>query len=206
MENKKPYTELTEQVTFIGTHTLYPQKTWIDLANNIQKPELISWFHKNNYKDFLYNKIVVDAGSGLGRIIPLLSFFKPKKIISVEPNLTLLEKQKEFLKSKFYFLPNKKINCEIEYYNQTIEEYMDNNCEFDVLCLFYADIYIDIRKVFLNFNKNAIIYNHIKHLTKTNLLGIIKEYNLNYSYREFTSEEKWVGGATDFLIKIKNND
>lgn len=205
MENKKPYTELTEKVTFIGKNTLNLQKTWIDTVDNHQNIPLINWFHENNYKDFLYNKIVVDARSGLGRIIPLLSFFKPKKIISVEPNLTLLEKQKEFLKSKFYFLPNKKINCEIEYYNQTIEEYMNNNCDFDVLCLFYADQYIDIRKVFLNFDKDALIVNHKKHLTKRNLLGIIKEYNLNYSYHEFTSEEKWVNDSTHFLIKIKNN-
>jgi len=205
MENKKPYTELTEKVTFIGKNTVNPQKTWVDNVDNYQNTNLINWFNKNNYKDFFNNKIIVDAGSGLGGKIPLLSFFNPKKIISIEPDLTLLKKQKEFLKSEFYFLPNKKVNCEIEYINQTTEDFIDSQHNFDVLCLFYADPYIDIRKVFLNFNKDALIFNHKKHLTKRNLLGIIKEYNLNYSYHEFTSDEKWVNEGTHFLIKIKNS-
>jgi len=205
MENKKLYTELTERANFIGKNTVNPQKTWVDQVDNYQNIHLINWFHKNNYKDFFHNKIIVEAGSGLGGKIPLLAFFNPKKIISLEPDPTLLEKQKEFLKSDFYFLPNKKINCEIEYVNQNTEDFIENNSNFDILFLCYADQYIDIRKVFLNFNKDAIIYNHIKHLTKRNLLGIIKEYNFNYDYHEFTSEEKWINEGSYFLIKIKNS-
>ena len=205
MTSKKLYTELTETATFIGKNTLNPQKTWVDDVNNYQNTHLLEWLSRNNYKDFFYDKIIVEAGSGLGAKIPLLSFFKPKKIISIEPNLELLEKQKKFLKSKFYFLPNKKITCEIEYLNIRIEDFIANNNNFDVLCLFHADQYIDIRKVFADFNKNAIIYNHVKHLTKGNLSGIIKEYNFNYDYHEFTNEEKWINEGAHFLISIKNN-
>jgi 2-polyprenyl-3-methyl-5-hydroxy-6-metoxy-1,4-benzoquinol methylase len=206
MANKKLYSELEEHTTYIGKHTLNPQKTWIDGVHNHQRPELIIWFNKNNYKDFFYDKIIVDAGSGLGRMIPLLSFFKPKKIISVEPDLTLLEKQKKFLNSEFYFLPKKKINCEIEYINQNIEDFIDNKHNFDILCLFYVITYLDINKVFLNFNKNMLIMNSTRNLKDGKLLDIIKENNLNiHEYREFSTEEKWVTNGSHFLLSIKNN-
>jgi 16S rRNA G527 N7-methylase RsmG len=206
MVNKKLYSKLEDHATFIGKNTLDPQKTWVDIVNNHQKTELISWFNKNNYKDFFYDKIIVDAGSGLGRMIPLLSFFKPKKIISVEPDLTLLEKQKKFLNSEFYFLPKKKINCEIEYINQNIEDFIDNKHNFDILCLFYVIAYLDINKVFLNFNKNMLIMNSTRNLKDGKLLDIIKENNLNiHEYREFSTEEKWVTNGSHFLLSIKNN-
>jgi hypothetical protein len=205
MTSKKLYTELTERATYIAKNTLNPQKTWVDNVNNYQNTHLIEWFNKNNYRDFFYNKIIVDAGSGLGGKIPLLSFFKPKKIISVEPNSEFLEKQKEFLDSKFYFLPNKKINCDLEYLNISIEDFIDGKYNFDILCLFYTHPYIDIRKVLTNINKDVIILSNIKHLNKGNLLDIIKENNLNYSYFEFTSDEKWVIDDSHFLISIKNN-
>jgi len=207
MVNKKLYSKLEDHATFIGKNTLDPQKTWVDIVNNHQKTELISWFNKNNYKDFFYNKIIVDAGSGLGRMVPLLSFFKPKKIISVEPDLILLEKQKKFLNSEFYFLPKKKINCEIEYINQNIEDFIDNKHNFDTLCLFYVIAYLDINKVFLNFNKNMLIMNSTRNLKDGKLLDIIKENNLNiHEYREFSTEEKWVrNDESHFLLSIKNN-
>jgi hypothetical protein len=207
MVNKKLYSKLEDHATFIGKNTLDPQKTWVDIVNNHQKTELISWFNKNNYKDFFYNKIIVDAGSGLGRMVPLLSFFKPKKIISVEPDLILLEKQKKFLNSEFYFLPKKKINCEIEYINQNIEDFIDNKHNFDILCLFYVIAYLDINKVFLNFNKNMLIMNSTRNLKDGKLLDIIKENNLNiHEYREFSTEEKWVrNDESHFLLSIKNN-
>ena len=205
MTNKKLYSGLEEHITYIGKNTLKPQETWIDYVNNHQDTALISWFNKNNYKDFLYNKIIVDAGSGLGRMIPLLSFFKPKKIISVEPDLTLLEKQKEFLKSKFYFLPNKKVNCEIEYINQNIEDFIDNKHNFDILCLFHVYAHLDIEKIFLNFNKNMLIMSNEKNLKDRKLLDIIKKNNFIYSYHEFSTEEKWTENKTHFLISIKNN-
>jgi 16S rRNA G527 N7-methylase RsmG len=206
MTNKKFYGVLEEKTAYIGKTTLNPQETWIEHVGNNQNTDLLKWFSKNNYKDFFCDKVIVDVGSGVGRMIPLLSFFNPKKIISVEQNLSLFEKQKEFLKSKFYFLPNKKINCEIEYINQNIEDFINNKPNFDILCLFYVIPLINIEKIFLNFNKNMLIMDstkNIKYLIK--ILDIIKKNNLIYEYHEFSNEERWAENKTHFLIFIKNN-
>jgi len=205
MTNKKLYSELLEKTAYIGKTTLNPQETWIGYVDNNQNTGLLKWFNKNNYKNFFHDKVIVDVGSGVGRMIPVLSFFDPKKIISVEPNLTLFEKQKKFLESKFYFLPNKKINCEIEYINQNIEDFINNKLNFDILCLFYVISVIDIEKIFLNFNKSMLIIDNPKNLKDGKLLDIIKKNNLIHEYHEFSNEEKWTKNGTHFLLSIKNN-
>jgi len=204
--SKKFYGVLEEKTAYIGKTTLNPQETWIEHVDNNQNTDLLKWFSKNSYEDFFCDKVIVDVGSGVGRMIPLLSFFKPKKIISVEPDLTLLEKQKKFLNSEFYFLPKKKINCEIEYINQNIEDFIDNKHNFDILCLFYVIVHLDINKVFLNFNKNMLIMNSTRNLKDGKLLDIIKENDLNiHEYHEFSTEEKWLTNGSHFLLSIKNN-
>jgi len=97
--------------------------------------------HDLDFKRVFENKIVVDMGSGMGRLIPFISLFSPSSIISVEPNLESLSIQKDFLSNKFAYLPNKKLK-NITYFANTLEEFKDQDQIFDTIFFFDSIFYM----------------------------------------------------------------
>ena len=97
----------------------------------------------DGFEAAIKNKIVADIGSNTGRMIPVLSFFEPTKIVSIEPLQKFLNVQREFLKNKFSYL-KKKIITNIDFYEKSIDDIIDNNINFDTaffmesICCLYA--------------------------------------------------------------------
>jgi len=201
MKDKKIYTGVVEKTTFVASHTLAPEETYTDYVYGGADTNLIRWFHERNFYNLFHEKIVVDSGSGLGAKTTLISFFEPKKIISVEQDLILLEKQKVFLNSNIFpFLPNKKITDNIEYIHQNIEDFIENNNTYDVLCLFYVHPYINVEKIFKNLKKDVLIMAHIKDLNNGNLFDIVKNSGFYFTYEEIMQNN-----GIHFVINMKNN-
>jgi hypothetical protein len=100
--------------------------------------DFIKLFGSFKYFDtVICNKIVADIGSNTGKMIPVLAFFKPSKIVSVEPLEKFLDIQKEFLKNKFAYLPKKYIT-NVDFYQQYIDDILNNGIEFDTVFLSYT--------------------------------------------------------------------
>lgn len=131
-----------------------------DELDNFQSSakEIILNVESNRIKKFLHNKTVVDAGSGLGKYLPLFSFYKPKEIISVEKDRELLDIQIEFSKSLFPFLPKKSICNNIEFYNEEIETFLTRQIQFDTICFFENWHYMDYKTILRNIDADVIFY------------------------------------------------
>ena len=110
-------------------------------------------------------------GSGYGELVPFISFFSPKNIISVEPSTTMLDIQKDFLSNKFTYLKKKQIE-NITFHNETVEEFRKNNINFDTIG-FFDSLYL-INEFFTEEEQRSTVeYN--KQLL--NYMGRKKYYN-----------------------------
>ena len=151
-------------------------KLMFDLVDNFQDYviSLLKNSNKNSLKKFIQNKTVADAGSGIGKFLSFISFYKPKKIISIEPDNELMNKQKEFAKCIFPFLPNKKMCHNIEFYLETMENFIDKNIPIDTICFFQSWHYMDFNYISKNtdsdmifFTKTGLPFNIYDNLTAT---------------------------------------
>lgn len=124
---------------------------------------MYSYFYKiffQHFKDFVKNKIVVDAGSGTGRHFPILSAFRPQKILSVEMYKDFIEVQKKFSSCTFPFLKNKKIETDIEIFNETMESFIDKNIEFHTIFFFESWHLMNFDYIFKKVNCDLIFCTH----------------------------------------------
>ena len=197
---KDPFNLNYETILYEG-HNLYAPDQIYDTVSNGINPHLVKWFFSQDLNKFFLNRTVVDAGSGLGRFIPLISFFKPKKIISLEPIEHLIEKQKIFCTRKFLFLSNKPILSNIEYYNLKIEDFLNSEKNFDTLCLIQVLPHIDINKVLENSKvKNLFIISYIEHASQTNLLVKLLKNKFTYNFYDISNEKIWDVDKKHFMI------
>jgi len=137
-----------------------------------------SIFYKIFYqhlKDFVKNKIIVDAGSGTGRNFPILSTFKPKKILSVEMYEDFIPEQKLFSTCVFPFLKNKKIATPIEFYNETMESFVDRKLNIDTIFFFESWHLMKFDYIFNSVNCDLVFCTH--PLTHFNLNECLKKYS-----------------------------
>jgi len=163
-----------------------------DNVNNYVNLQIFKLFANHEYmKKFITNKIVVDVGSGIGKNFPLLSFFKPKKIISVEKEFHFIEEQKLFSQCIFPFLPKKTIQQPIEIFNETIEFWITRGINFDTMIFFELWQHVKFDEILKDSNSDIIIF------TRKGLSVDIFEHleNVNYNVVDIIESEK-----------IKNNE
>lgn len=136
---------------------------------------LIKKLHKTNFCNYIKNKTIVDAGSGIGKFFPLLSFFKPKQILSVEIDNNLMEEQKKFTKCIFPFIPNGKICSNIFFYNEMMENFVKNNTNFDTIFFFQNWNYMNFVEICNNTNSDIVLFTKLS--IKYNIHEFIQKTN-----------------------------
>jgi len=158
----------------------------------ILPPTATLFFVKNkNFYSAIAGKIVVDAGSGNGELIPAISMCNPKKIISVDVDENGLLCQQELIKNK---LPvYKKYIDNIEFYHTDIEKFITKNINFDTilfsesLCLMPANKILSLVQ-----DKNILIIQgnvskttrKIRKVLDTDYINMLKELNFSHITQE----------------------
>jgi hypothetical protein len=154
-----------------------------DCIDNFQNDVLphIKILQDTPLKNFIKNKIIVDSGSGLGKFLPLLSFFKPQKIISVEFDNILLTEQKEFANCYFPFLPQKKLCNNIEFICDTMESFVKTRLNYDTVFFFQNWHYMNFDQILDYTNANLVFYTKNFIIEKFDLYTFLKnkQYHIN---------------------------
>ena len=136
---------------------------------------MIKNLQKYDISSFIKNKTVVDAGSGIGRFLTFISFYRPLKIISVEQDSNFINEQKEFIKSKFLFLPNKKICKDIDFYNEIVETFVDKTINYDTICFFHVWNFLRFEEILKKTSADLLILTRFRSLG--NLYQLLTDNN-----------------------------
>jgi hypothetical protein len=150
-----------------------------DKIDNFQNDvlHLLKILYKSDLRDFITNKTIVDAGSGTGKYLTLLSAFMPKQILSVEPDINLLTEQITFNNCYFPFLPSKKICENIEFFNESMESFIVKNINFDTVFFFQNWHYMTFNNIISNTSADLVFY------TKDSIVDTFDLYSfLNKNY------------------------
>jgi hypothetical protein len=153
-----------------------------DVINTIKKLE------KYDIASFIKNKTVVDGGSGIGRFLTFISFYKPLKIISVEQDIDLIKEQQEFIKSKFLFLPNKKICQNIDFYNEIIESFVDRPLNYDTICFVHMWHFLRFEEILKKISADLLIFTRFRSLN--NLYELLNDNNYMVKTIDLCTDER----------------
>jgi len=149
--------------------------------------EIIKKLQNYDIESFIKNKTVVDVGSGIGKFFTFISYYKPSKIISVEQDRNFLKEQREFIKLKFPFIPNKKVCEHIDFYNEIMESFVDHSLHYDTVCFFHVWNFLNFEEILKKISSDLLILTRFRSLN--NLYDTLKENNYAVNTVDLCSED-----------------